>query len=95
MASLARVAGLSRPVFSERFTARMGQTVMQYLRAIRMQRARVLLRDRRATVAAVAGQVGYQSDVSFTAAFKKETGFSPGAYRHVGAGPSVRSTALT
>lgn len=64
-----------------RFTARVGQTVMRYLLGIRMQRARTLLRDERATVAAVAAQVGYQSDMSFAAAFKRETGISPGAYR--------------
>jgi AraC-like DNA-binding protein len=43
--------------------------------------ARTLLRDHRATVAAIAAQVGYQSDVAFAAAFKRETGSSPGAYR--------------
>jgi AraC-like DNA-binding protein len=32
-------------------------------------------------VAAVAAQVGYRSDVAFAAAFKREVGTTPGAYR--------------
>ena len=46
-----------------------------------MQRAKTLLRDERATVTAVAARVGYQSDVGFAAAFKREVGVSPGSYR--------------
>jgi AraC-like DNA-binding protein len=75
------VAGLSRAAFAARFTERVGRPAMRYLLALRMQRARTLLRDERATVAAVAGQVGYGSDVAFAAAFKREVGTSPGAYR--------------
>jgi len=79
--SLAATAGLSRAAFAARFTERVGRPAMRYLLALRMQRARTLLRDDRATVAAVAGQVGYGSDVAFAAAFKREVGMSPGAYR--------------
>jgi AraC-like DNA-binding protein len=82
--SLAATAGLSRAAFAARFTERVGRPAMRYLLALRMQRARTLLRDDRATVAAVAGQVGYGSDVAFAAAFKREVGMSPGAYRRRG-----------
>jgi AraC-like DNA-binding protein len=81
VASLARTVGLSRAAFAARFTSHLGEPAIRYLLAMRMQRARTLLRDQRATVAAVAAQVGYQSDVAFAAAFKRETGSSPGAYR--------------
>ena len=54
---------------------------MRYVLALRMQRAKTLLRDRRATVTSVAAQVGYRSDVGFAAAFKREVGVSPGGYR--------------
>ena len=81
VASLARTVGLSRAAFAARFTSHLGEPAIRYLLALRMQRARTLLRDQRATVAAVAAQVGYQSDVAFAAAFKRETGSSPGAYR--------------
>jgi AraC-like DNA-binding protein len=78
---LAVTAGLSRAAFAARFTERVGQPAMRYLLALRMQRARALLRDERITVAAVAGRVGYGSEAAFAAAFKREVGKSPGAYR--------------
>jgi AraC-like DNA-binding protein len=58
-----------------------------------MQRARALLRDRRATVAAVAAQVGYRSDVAFAAAFKRETGCAPGAWRRAATWPPAIAAA--
>jgi AraC-like DNA-binding protein len=81
LASLARTVGLSRAAFAARFTDQLGEPAIRYLLSLRMQRARTLLRDQRATVATVAAQVGYRSDVAFAAAFKRETGGSPGAYR--------------
>ena len=50
----------------------------RYLLSLRMQCAKVPLRNERA--AAVAAHVGYQSDVAFAAAVKREVGSSPGAY---------------
>jgi AraC-like DNA-binding protein len=81
VASLASTVGLSRAAFAARFTHRVGEPAMRYLLSLRMQRAKTLLQDQHATVAAVATQVGYQSDVAFAAAFKREVGGSPGAYR--------------
>jgi AraC-like DNA-binding protein len=81
LAGLANTVGLSRAAFAARFTYRVGEPAMRYLLSLRMQRAKTLLRNREMTVAAVASQVGYQSDVAFAAAFKREVGSSPGAYR--------------
>jgi AraC-like DNA-binding protein len=81
LASLASTVGLSRAAFAARFTHRVGEPAMRYLLTLRMQRAKTLLQDQHTTVAAVAGQIGYQSDVAFAAAFKREVGNSPGAYR--------------
>jgi AraC-like DNA-binding protein len=81
LAGLAAAVGLSRTAFAARFTDRVGEPAMRYLLSLRMQRARELLRDERATVATVAARVGYGSDVAFAAAFKREVGASPGAYR--------------
>jgi AraC-like DNA-binding protein len=54
---------------------------MRYLLSLRIQRAKTLLRNHNTTISAVATQVGYQSDVAFAAAFKREVGSSPGVYR--------------
>jgi len=81
LTSLARTAGLSRAAFAARFTNRVGEPAMRYLLSLRMQRAKTLLRGEQATLSAIAAQVGYQSDVAFATAFKRETGTTPGAYR--------------
>lgn len=93
VAGLAEVAHLSRAAFSARFTARVGQPVMRYVLALRMQRARTLLRDADATIASVAARVGYGSDVAFAAAFAREVGTAPGAYRRAALGaPAGQNT---
>ena len=84
--ALARTAGLSRAAFAARFADRVGDPPMRYLLALRMVRARRLLREPSATVAAVAARVGYGSDAAFAAAFKREVGVAPGAYRRAAAG---------
>jgi AraC-like DNA-binding protein len=81
LAGLAGTAGLSRAAFAARFTDRVGEPPMRYLLSLRMQRAKTLLQNERTTVAVVAAQVGYHSDVAFAAAFKRALGTSPGAYR--------------
>jgi AraC-like DNA-binding protein len=81
LAGLASTVGLSRAAFAARFTDRVGESAMRYLLSLRMQRAKTLLRNQQTTIAAVATQIGYHSDVAFAAAFKREVGTSPGAYR--------------
>jgi len=93
---LAAKAGLSRAAFAARFTASVGESPMRYLLLLRLQRAKSLMRNPAATIATVAGQVGYQSDVAFATAFKREVGVPPGAYRrrvdHPGPAVSPSST---
>jgi AraC-like DNA-binding protein len=84
---LARLVGVSRSVFAERFTEMVGQPPMQYLALWRMQLASRLLAEGR-VVAAVADAVGYESEAAFSRAFKKLVGQGPAAWRKsAGAGP--------
>lgn len=78
---LARQAGMSRTVFAERFARLVGQSPMQYLAAWRMHLADGLLRARRASVAQIAEQLGYQTETSFRRAFKRVRGVGPGDVR--------------
>lgn len=71
MERLAREIGVSRSVLAERFTHVVGQPPMQYLARWRMQLAARLLSDGAAKVAAVALDVGYDSESSFSRAFKE------------------------
>ena len=77
---LAREVAISRSVLAERFTALVGQPPMQYLALWRMQLASRLLIDGR-PLAAIADAVGYESEASFSRAFKKLVGHSPAAWR--------------
>jgi AraC-like DNA-binding protein len=79
--ALARVAGLSRSRFSDRFTGLVGTAPMQYLTKLRMDRARDLLRGQKVSIAELAGRFGYDSEPAFARAFKRHIGQPPGAIR--------------
>jgi AraC-like DNA-binding protein len=81
IASLGAAVGLARSSFAARFQTVMGQPPLAYLTTWRMHRARGMLRDPAASIAQVAERVGYASAAAFTAAFKRETGDAPGAWR--------------
>jgi transcriptional regulator GlxA family with amidase domain len=78
---LGRRVGLSRSAMHERFVALTGMAPMQYLTNWRMQCGARLLRESHATVAAVALDVGYDSEAAFARAFKRATGLPPAAWR--------------
>jgi len=80
---LAREAGTSRSVLSERFTSIVGQPPIEYLAGWRMQRAAERLRSTRDSIAAVAAKIGYESEASFNRAFKRITGVAPGRWREL------------
>ena len=54
---------------------------MQYLTNWRMQRGAQLLRESKANVAAIALEVGYDSEAAFCRAFKRLVGEPPAAWR--------------
>lgn len=79
--SLSNVAGLSRSIFSERFTALLGVSPARYLLQWRMRLGAAWLRNEHMTVAQVASMLGYESDASFSRAFKRFIGVAPSAFR--------------
>lgn len=79
--SLAAEAAMSRSAFAARFTALVGEPPLQYLTRWRMRMAAGLLKNARLGLAEVAQRVGYESEVAFSKAFKRELGIAPGAYR--------------
>lgn len=74
---LAAASGLSRSVFSRRFTDLTGVPAMHYLTAWRMQLALEKLRSGCIDAQSVAHSVGYLSIVAFQKAFKRVHGFTP------------------
>jgi len=82
--------GISRSALAERFTQFVGRPPMQYLTSWRMQLAARRLADGSAKVAAVALDVGYDSEAAFSRAFRRATGMPPAEWRRrQGAGAAV------
>lgn len=81
VATLARVAGMSRSRFASQFQAIIGQSPLGYLTQWRMYQAAARLAEGRIALPALASSVGYRSEVSFSKAFKRCMGRSPADYR--------------
>jgi AraC-like DNA-binding protein len=78
---LARESGLSRTALHERFAALVGLPPMQYLARWRMQVAATRLSRGTDKVAAIAFDVGYESEAAFNRAFKRLVGMPPATWR--------------
>lgn len=78
---LGRQVGLSRSALAERFRSAMGDTPLNHLRTLRMQKAMQLLSETRQTLEQVAQSVGYQDAFGFSKVFKRTTGQAPRQFR--------------
>jgi AraC-like DNA-binding protein len=81
VASLAKEIGMSRSGFSARFSALVGEPVLQYLTNLRMQLARRQILQTSDSLAKIAQRIGYNSEPAFNRAFKRVMGMPPGAVR--------------
>jgi AraC-like DNA-binding protein len=73
--------GLSRSVFSARFSKVVGQPMQRYLIARRMDEAAFLLEATEDEIAQIAKRVGYETTAAFSKMFNRYHGRSPGLYR--------------
>jgi AraC-like DNA-binding protein len=81
VAELAEHALMSRSAFARHFTEIVGVAPLTYLSDWRMALARERLRDDGAGLAAVGRSLGYASEFSFAAAFKRHHKMAPGRWR--------------
>lgn len=79
--SLARTAHMSRSSFSARFKELVGQSPMNFLTRWRMLLAKNLIAAENFTLAQAALELGYESEATFSRAFKRTMGYAPGALR--------------
>ena len=79
--SLATEVALSRSAFVERFTSLVGMPPIRYLTIMRLQTAKMNLRETSKSIAQLAYSVGYESAEAFSRAFKREYGVSPAQWR--------------
>jgi AraC-like DNA-binding protein len=81
VAELAAAAHMSRRHFAGIFSAVTGQTPSGYIRGVRLERAKLLLRETRWPLSEVARATGFVDQSHFTRAFRADTGTTPSAYR--------------
>jgi len=79
--AFAAAAKMSRAAFARRFTQLVGMPPLTYLTRWRLELARRALRDSNRTLAAIASDVGYESEFAFSRAFKRQLGAAPSAFR--------------
>lgn len=78
--SLAAMAGISTVYFRKIFTRVWGEPPIQYLRAVRIKKAKELLIGDDDSISRIAEMTGYSSVYTFSKMFKAETGVSPTEY---------------
>lgn len=78
---LADVMGVSRSRFAEAFTRTMGESPARYVAKIKMFQARRWIADDGMRISVAADRLGYDSEASFSRAFKRVIGHSPSASR--------------
>ena len=78
---VAHAANVSANHFSALFSQNMGQTFIEYLTSLRMDKAKELLRCTSKRSSEIAGEVGYKDAHYFSYLFKKTQGMTPSEYR--------------
>jgi AraC-like DNA-binding protein len=79
--ALGREVGLSRSALAARFVEILGVPPMQYLANWRIHSAAHELANTGKPIPRIAQEVGYESEASFTRAFKRVMGAPPAAWR--------------
>ncbi|MFM0058484.1 AraC family transcriptional regulator [Paraburkholderia phytofirmans] len=81
ISSLAAQCCLSPYHFSRMFSATVGMPPFRYISIRRMDKAKQLLREGKLPLSQIAQIARFSSQASFTRAFTRETGISPGRYQ--------------
>ena len=81
VASLAEIMRGSRSAFADRFTRVVGETPARYVAQVRMHHARQWLSRDKVRISVVAHRLGYDSEASFSRAFKRVMGVPPSHFR--------------
>lgn len=91
VAGLASSVAMSRSSFAPRFAACVGESPMRYVTRCRILRAAQLLDADHKSVSEAMQLVGYQSESSFSKAFRRYLGCSPRDYRARGERSAIAS----
>ena len=81
LAEVADYVGLNEKYFTNRFTKETGETFSSYVTALRIQKAKELLKTTSFKVYEISEMVGYRNVEHFNRVFKKLNGVTPAGYR--------------
>ncbi|MGH9873672.1 MAG: AraC family transcriptional regulator [Pyrinomonadaceae bacterium] len=81
IAKLAAEVGMSRSPFANKFNSLVGEPPLSYLTRWRMSLAAGYLRNEQIRISEIAERVGYESQASFSNAFKRAHAISPRGFR--------------
>ncbi len=81
IASLAKLSGYNERTFLRRFRKATGESPLEYLQRMRIEKAKQLLAGSRETLEVITKTVGYEDVSSFRRLFKQIAGVSPTVYR--------------
>ena len=77
------VTNMGRTRFYAAFSERVGCSPAEYIRQVKIERAKQLLSDSELSVARIAGLCGFGSLTQFGDTFKREVAATPRAYRRI------------
>jgi two-component system response regulator YesN len=80
---IAQMVNMSGSYFSQCFKQYVGQTYTDYVREIRMERAKEYLRSTNKTIQWIAEQIGYSDEKYFSRLFREHAGVLPSEYRQM------------
>jgi len=89
--ALAKLAGMSRSSFCERFNALVGRAPLRYQNEWRLTLARTMLATKASRIGDVGFAVGYESEAAFSRAYKAFFGRSPRDDHNARAGAAAAS----
>jgi AraC-like DNA-binding protein len=89
LGDIARVLNMSLFHFCHTFKQATGQTFVQYLSRVRVDRAKMLLRSNGLRISEIAYEVGFQTLTHFNRTFRKLAGCSPSGYRSLSVAPAM------
>lgn len=79
--TLCKKFNCSRSHLSRVFNEQMKMSIREYITSLRIETAKILLRDTKLEIAEIAMSVGFSEPYYFTSIFKKHTNSTPSAYR--------------
>lgn len=81
LSKLADIAAMSHYHFARAFKKSIGVTPVRYVWARRVDRAKIMLKNKDFALADITAKCGFSSQSHFTTLFRKITGTTPGIYR--------------